>query len=73
MQNDSNKGVVVKPYTLNELAELYQISWRVFRSWIKPFRDEIGEIRGRVLTIPQVKTIFEKLDYPPCFQLSGDR
>ncbi|MCC7303480.1 MAG: hypothetical protein IT233_12645 [Bacteroidia bacterium] len=73
MQNDSNKGVVVKPYTLNELAELYQISWRVFRSWIKPFRDEIGEIRGRVLTIPQVKTIFEKLDYPPCFQLLGDK
>lgn len=72
MQNDSNKGVVVKPYTLNELAELYQISWRVFRSWIKPFRDEIGEIRGRVLTIPQVKIIFEKLDFPPCFQL-GDK
>lgn len=59
---------VVKPYTLRELAALYEIGWRSFKRWIEPFRSEIGPMRGRYLTIPQVKVIFEKLDYPPCFQ-----
>ncbi len=69
---NKKKIVVVKPYTLRELAALYQVGWKTFKSWIKPFTEEIGERRGRFLTIPQVKTIFEKLDYPPCFQLTEE-
>jgi hypothetical protein len=70
--NNKQNGVVVRSYTLDQLADLYEVNWRVFRRWIKPFREEIGQIRGRVLTIPQVKIIYEKLDYPPCFQLQDD-
>ena len=68
-KENSNYKVVIKPYSLPQLATLYEVGIKTFRAWIKPFRDELGIIRGRCLTIPQVKIIFEKLDLPPSFQM----
>lgn len=58
------REVIIKPYTTRELAILYGVNYKTFLNWIKPFKDEIGKKNGRFLTIPQVKVIFEKLDYP---------
>lgn len=66
------KKLIIKPCQLKELAALYEVSVITFRQWIRPFRDEIGKIRGRCLTIPQIKVIFAKLDFPPCYQHADD-
>lgn len=67
--SQENSKIIVKPYTMPQLAALYEVGIKTFRAWLLPFREEIGIVRGRCLTIPQVKLIFEKLDYPPCFQI----
>jgi transposase-like protein len=54
----------IKPYSLAELARLYEVCVRTMRKWMQPFTEEIGKRRGRYYTISQVKTIFEKLGYP---------
>jgi len=64
IQIQSTREIFIKPYTLKEMANLYGINYRTFLKWIKPFKEAIGKKHGRLLTIPQVKTIFEKLDYP---------
>jgi len=57
-------GIVVKPYTLVELARMYEVDRRTFKEWLKPFAKQLGERMGRYYSIPQVKLIFQKLDYP---------
>lgn len=64
MKTDSIKEVPVKPYTKQELANLYEVSVKTLRTWFFPHEDAIGEKRGRCYTIKQVKTIFEIFGAP---------
>lgn len=57
-------SIEVKPYTIGELAELYDISTRTLRRWLKPFQKEIGPRIGHYYRIQQVKVIFSRLDLP---------
>jgi hypothetical protein len=54
----------VKPYSLIELASLYEVDWRTLKKWLLPFKEEIGKKQGRYYQIPQVKVIFDKLSLP---------
>lgn len=54
----------IKPYTLKELAILYGVDSRTFKTWLVPFNKQLGEKIGRYYMIAQVKVIFEKLDLP---------
>ncbi len=60
-------SIEVKPYSISELAQIYEVSTRTLKNWMKPFDQEIGKRIGRFYTIPQVKTIFLKLDLPGKF------
>lgn len=54
----------VKPYTMKELCEIYQISDKTMRKWLKPFSDQIGERQGHIYNVAQVVTIFTNLGVP---------
>jgi hypothetical protein len=54
----------VKAYTTTELAALYQVSTKTFRTWLKQYAKEIGERESRYFTVLQVKIIFERLGEP---------
>jgi len=56
--------ILVKPYMIRELCALYGVTDKVFRKWLKPFKDQIGERLGRYYTVSQVETIFNKLGVP---------
>lgn len=56
--------IEVRPHNLKELAHLYKVDVRTFTKWLRPYKDEIGIIVGRVFTVKQVETIFDKLGYP---------
>ena len=45
-----------------ELAQRWNVSDRTVRRWIKPFKDELGEIKGKLFTPKQVKIILEHLE-----------
>ena len=59
-----SNGIIIKPYSLGELAKLYDVDRKTFRGWLTPFQKEIGKREGRYYTIRQIKIIFKKLDFP---------
>ena len=56
--------ITVKAYTTKELAAMYGISSKTFRTWLYPYTELIGEKHGRYFTVLQVRLMFEKLGLP---------
>lgn len=56
--------VAVKPYSLKELAGMYEISEYIFKTWVKPIEPEIGNVLGQCYNIRQVELIFKNLGVP---------
>ena len=56
--------IQLKPYSITELARLYDVCHRTLKKWLKPFQENIGVKQGRYYTISQVKIIFDKLGLP---------
>lgn len=54
----------VKPYSMKQLCEIYQISDKTLRKWLKPYEAEIGKRQGHIFTVAQVVTIFSNLGVP---------
>lgn len=61
--------VLVKPYTVTELARIYGVCRETLQKWIDEFKEEVGEKKGRYYTIPQVKIIFKNLSVPCTMEL----
>jgi hypothetical protein len=56
--------IEIKPYSKQELADLYKIGVRSMTTWLKPFEKNIGKRYGRYYNLKQVRCIFEKLGLP---------
>jgi len=54
----------IKAYSKKELCALYNISYRVLKVWLTPFKNKIGKYKGLKYTPAQVKIIFEVLGEP---------
>lgn len=54
----------VRPYTLKELTQLYGVTKPTLASWLKPYKERIGEKTGRYFTVKQVDTIFQLIGFP---------
>jgi len=54
----------IKPYSIAELARMYEISRSTISKWLKPHQAAIGPRIGRFYNVLQVKIIFEKLGAP---------
>jgi hypothetical protein len=57
--------ITKRPYTYKELMQIYGVSRRTMMNWLKPYKEEIGDKRGRYLTIIQVGIIFGIIGEPP--------
>lgn len=55
---------ILKCYSAQELADIYEVNIRTFKKWLTPFYHRIGEKAGRYYTIAQVKIIIECLGVP---------
>lgn len=56
--------IKLRPYTVLDLAKMYEVSDKTMKKWIKPFENEVGQKNGYFYTIAQVQTIFQKLGAP---------
>lgn len=54
----------LRPYTMKELCQIYQISDKTMRKWLKPFAEEVGKRQGHIYNITQIGVIFSKLGLP---------
>ena len=58
------KRIIIKPYTLSQLAKIYGVEQRTIQKWLTKHTEDIGEKVGRYFTIPQVKIILKILGLP---------
>lgn len=54
----------VKPYSMKQLCEIYQISDKTMRKWLQPFAEQIGKRQGHIYNVAQVAIIFTNLGIP---------
>jgi uncharacterized protein YjcR len=66
-QTITTNEMMVKAYTTKEMAALYGISPKTFRTWMQPHKLQVGEKAGRYFTALQVRIIFERLGLPGDF------
>lgn len=62
----------LKPVNHKQLAARYQVSHKTLKSWMEPFAEEVGEMRGRFFTLKQLQIIYEKLGDPANIQSTTD-
>jgi len=60
-----------RPLNYKQLAAIYEVSHKTLKSWLEPFMEEIGEMRGKTFTLRQVRIIFERLGEPKSGFASG--
>ncbi len=60
----TNNTIEIKPYSITELANIYGVTNRTIKNWIKKHDGAVGDKVGRLYTTLQVKIIFEKLGLP---------
>lgn len=63
MQN-KQQHITLKPYTQAELLAFYNVSEKVFKNWLKPYREELGKRYGRCYSLKQVIIILNRLGIP---------
>jgi hypothetical protein len=56
--------IQLRAYSLKELSGLYELSGKSMKTWLAPFKQEIGQRVGRFYTPKQMKIIFKKLGAP---------
>jgi hypothetical protein len=59
-----NAIIQLRPYSLKELAALYEVKPRTIKLWLEPFLEIIGVKKGRFYTIKQIEIIFDKIGEP---------
>ncbi len=63
-KDESDEIVKLKAYSTKEFAELYGVSEKKFRSWLTPFKNDIGQKVGWHYTPKQARIIFERVGIP---------
>lgn len=54
----------MKPLNYKQLAAIYEVTHKTLKSWLEPFMEEIGEMRGKSFTLKQMRLIYDKLGEP---------
>jgi transposase len=55
----------LKAYSVKQLAEVYEVSPKVLRTWISEIEKEVGLKNGHFYNHRQIKIIFDEFGIPP--------
>ncbi|HEX6913602.1 MAG TPA: hypothetical protein VF145_00085 [Chitinophagaceae bacterium] len=64
MENEIQQTIVIRAYSLYQLAELYSVTPRVMKRWLSTLQPALGPRIGRYYYLEQVLLIIEKLGTP---------
>jgi uncharacterized protein YjcR len=64
IKESESQVVLLKVYTVKEMALMYGVSSPTFKKWLKPHDEKIGKKVGWYYSVLQVKAIFESLGFP---------
>jgi transposase len=63
-KENNRNAYVIKPYSLKELAVMYNVSKNTFKKWLEPINDQMGRRQGYYYNVHQVEIIFKYLGVP---------
>lgn len=63
----AKKSITIRPASIKELADMYEMDRKTMARWLKPHLGKIGERIGWYYNVRQMEIIFEVLGFPPCF------
>lgn len=61
---DSSGDLIVKPYQMKQLAEIYEVHPRTLRRWISKLTPNLTKDKRRYFTIDEVVTIVNTIGIP---------
>lgn len=64
MRQQTDVRIEIKPLNYKQLAAVYEVTHKTLKKWLEPFSTEIGEVRGKVFTLKQIRIIYDKLGEP---------
>jgi hypothetical protein len=66
---NSDGSITSRPCSIRDLMLVYGVSYKTMRTWLIPFKEEIGTKKSYMFTVLQVDIIFEKIGKPKFFDL----
>jgi hypothetical protein len=64
MEIMNQKEISIRPCNHRQLAMAYGISYKVLKTWLKPWLHELGKRKGYKYSLEQLIFIFDKLGLP---------
>lgn len=61
---DENGKLIIRRYRINDLAAIYEISYKTMRKWMSNFPDELGRKAGRYYSIRQLEFMIGQFGEP---------
>lgn len=61
---DNDGNLIVKPYQMRQLAEIYEVHPRTMRRWISKLAPNLTKEKRRYFTIDEVVTIVNAIGIP---------
>lgn len=70
---DARGRLIVRPYRVFDLCNIYGVSTRTLQNWIKPHSEEIGERTGKYYSVLQVECMLKRFGRPKFVETSLER
>lgn len=61
---DESGKLIIKPYRLIDLAQIFDVNYRTFKRWIANIKKEVGEPDGRFYSVNQVEYMISQFGLP---------
>lgn len=61
---DERGKLIIKPYHLIDLAQIFDVNYRTFKRWIANIEKELGKPTGRFYSITQVEYMISQFGLP---------
>jgi hypothetical protein len=61
---DQNDKLIIKPYRLVDLSQIFDVNPKTFKRWLKNIEKEIGKPEGRFYSVNQVEYMIAQFGLP---------
>lgn len=61
---DDEGSLIIKPYRLIDLAQIFDVNYRTFKRWISNIEKEMGKADGKYYSIKQVEYMIAQFGLP---------
>ncbi|TXJ28247.1 MAG: hypothetical protein E6Q24_05560 [Chitinophagaceae bacterium] len=61
---DKSGNLIIKPYRIKELTEIFDVNYRTFKRWVSNIEKEMGKPNGQYYSVSQVEYMIAQFGLP---------